>query len=382
MSESIEDSKLERLAERGFPRDTTPRGRLLTVVEVLRIFTDENHGLSAKEIARAVGFLTGKEPSENTVLADLHTLASFQPFDMKIAAPSHGENTGFRCVQKHLTSDEAILVGDIVRASSFIGSETRRDLSEKLYGLSSVERYDKSADTVFVDEVEGLRTSEILSTINAAGEAIRTGKQLLFRKRQHWMNGEEHLSKIRQEDPVAIVFSFGRYYLETVATHPETGSPISLLTRVDDMREARPSDKDHAYPDLVKQLERTVVKDTRAKIDMYGDGIMRSLFLKVDGRSAGYVYDRFGHDLKFEHVEEKEDGAVGYAHINVQLSPTFFRWLFGHGRKIELAKPRSIKWVKQFNGCSNVDSREFYMLIEDYELTLKSYRAELERALN
>ena len=381
MSKRLTMHELEQLRDAGFPRDKTPRARLLSVVEVLRLFTDEDSGLSASEIARAIGELTGKEPSENTVLADLHAISSFEPFGMKIAIPSHGENTGFRCIQKHLSSEEAILVGDVIRASSFIDMNTKRKLCEKLYGLSSIERFDQSLETVYVDERDGFEASETLEAICLASKAILKKRQIIFRVSTRWMNGKIAKTSLIQEDPVAIIFSFGRFYLETVARHRETGLLIPMFRRIDLLCDLQLSRKPFAFPEKVKELSTTIIKDTREKIDMFGDGVTRSLFLKVDGASAKYVYDRFGHNINFQHIRETEDSVTGYAHVSVQLGPTFYRWLFGHGGGVFLERPKSIKWVKQFDGCNNIDRAGLTGLVEDYEIACEGYRHELEKAL-
>lgn len=381
MSKRLTDHELALARETGLPNDATPRGRLLSVIEILRCFSDENHGLSASEIARSIGVLTGKEPSENTVLADLHAIAAFKPFGMHIATPLQGKNTGFRCVQKHLTSDEAILAGDVVRASSFLDSQTKRKLCKKLYSLSSRKRFDESLETVYVDERNGYEASELLSAISVASEAILNEKQVIFRVKSHWMNGEVVKSPLIQEDPVAIIFSFGRYYLETIAAHRNTGLPMPMLRRIDQLCEFQISHKTLAFPEKAKEASTTVIKETREKIDMYGDGIARSLFIKVDGASAKYVFDRFGHSLKFAHITDAEGVTTGYAHIVVQLGPTFYRWLFGHRGGIELVNPPSITWIRQFDEFRYANSKERKKLTSDYEAALKGYRLELERAL-
>ena len=93
------------------------------------------------------------------------------------------------------------------------------------------------------------------------------------------------------------------------------------------------------------------------------------------------MFDRFGHSLKFAHITDTEGVTTGYAHIKVQLGPTFYRWLFGHRGGIELVKPSSITWIRKFDDFRYAGSKEYRKLTSDYEAALKSYRLELERAL-
>lgn len=55
---------------------------------------------------------------------------------------------------------------------------------------------------------------------------------------------------------------------------------------------------------------------------MFGSGTARKLFLEVSGTHAKYVYERFGRDLKFCHIDESDERTViGYACLSVIPSP-------------------------------------------------------------
>ncbi len=112
---------------------------------------------------------------------------------------------------------------------------------------------------------------------------------------------------------------------------------------------------------------------------MFGSDTARTLFLKVSGSHAKYVYERFGHDLKFCHIDESGgDNVVGYACVNVMLSPTFFRWLFGMGGAVKLAKPKGKRWVGSF---PNAAASDFESYMRDYEAVAEGYKAALEAAI-
>lgn len=55
---------------------------------------------------------------------------------------------------------------------------------------------------------------------------------------------------------------------------------------------------------------------------MFGSGTARKLFLEVSGTHTKYVYERFGRDLKFCHIDESDERTViGYACLSVMPSP-------------------------------------------------------------
>lgn len=115
MSKTISDREIDELLLPHVGTDASSRGRLLAVIEILRVFTDEKEGLTAKEISRIIGKRCGKEPSENTVLDDLAALVANPPFGMKVIAASKGDKTGYRCVQRFVTPDEASVLVNLVK---------------------------------------------------------------------------------------------------------------------------------------------------------------------------------------------------------------------------------------------------------------------------
>ena len=108
-------------------------------------------------------------------------------------------------------------------------------------------------------------------------------------------------------------------------------------------------------------------------VDMFGDGKMRNIILEVDALATNAVFAQFGHDAKFEHISLGLNGRQkGYLWVQVQLSPTFFRWLFGMGKKVRIVKPKGPLWAtsgswKRFSDVNYSD------LLWDYNDAKKQY---------
>ena len=378
MSRTFTEEEISELKEAGFAASGTSRSRILSVLDLLVRFTDERTGISASEIARVIGICSERPTSENAILKDLHQISESMPMGIRMAIPGHGENIGFRAVSKPLSSEEAILISDVLETSPFIGEERKNEISSKVLAFSSDYDVDESVETVFVDRKAGRGTDAIFSVLHAASRAIRANERLAFKKQVHLMNGSTKKIGQYEEDPVAIVFSFGRYYLESMHTD-EGGSPSPYFYRLDDIADPVVTGKPLSDRDKVEALRTRVVADTRQRVDMFGSGTARKLFLEVSGTHAKYVYERFGHDIKFCHIDESGgDNVVGFACVNVMLSPTFFRWLFGMGGAVKLAKPKGKRWVGSF---PNAVASDFESCIRDYEAAAEGYKAALEAAI-
>ena len=112
---------------------------------------------------------------------------------------------------------------------------------------------------------------------------------------------------------------------------------------------------------------------------MYGDGITRLLCLKVRGSHTKYVYDRFGHDTVFCHIDSASD--IGYVCVEVQLSPTLFRWLFGMMGNVTLHRPRNPAWLQPFPGVA-ANKQTYDAMVADYREAVRQYKEAIVRALD
>lgn len=370
MSKVISTEEVNRLlppyvgsnpSEDGKPLST--RARLLAVLEILRVFSDDEDGLTAKEIARIIGLRSRSIPSENSVLDDLRALSDNPPFGMEIKAASKGDKKGFRCIQRFVTPDEAAVLVNLVKTCKYLSPGQRKVLSDKIVATMPEGKQDDVVGTVYVDERQTSDYVDVFQAANIASKAINEGRTVSFKYVSHLMNGSVHESAEKEEVPIALVYSFGHYYLETCVptdANPEGEAWFRRLDRMKDVAVGRRAKR------TARELElsRSVVRSVSEKFDMYGDGVSRTLFLRVEGTHAQYVYDAFGHDVKFEHVDE--EAAVGYVCVKVQLSPTFFRWLFGMSPKVSLCRPDGLTWVRRFDGFETCNEALLRAVMDDY----------------
>ena len=306
------------------------------------------------------------------VLDDLRALSDNPPFGMEIKAAFKGDKKGFRCVQRFVTPDEAAVLVNLVKTCKYLSPDQRKALSDKIVSAMPEGKQGDVVGTVYVDERQTSDYVDVFRAANAASKAINEGRTVIFKYVSHLMNGSICESEEKEEIPIALVYSFGHYYLETCVPTETCPDGEAWYRRLDRMKDVSIGRKTRCTP-RIQELSHSVIRDVSEKFDMYGDGVCRTLFLRVEGSHAKYVYDAFGNDVKFEHIDE--EAAVGYVCIRVQLSPTFFRWLFGMSPKITLYYPVGLTWVRGFGGLERCDERSFSLLINDF-LEAKSQLAE------
>lgn len=178
-----------------------------------------------------------------------------------------------------------------------------------------------------------------------------------------------------RETPIDLVYSFGNYYVETWSD--DVGKRYAR--RLDRMRGTKVSGEMSPSKPEIDALRSSVRERLSQQFDMWGDDNPATLFLFAKSRGIGYVYDRFGPSVKFREVDR--NGSSGYLCVKVRLGPTFYRWLFGMGDYVTLAKPKSEMWVGMFAEDMGVAPKSCEGLIDDYQRARDGLVAMLDAAI-
>ena len=368
------------------------RSRLLCVFEILKTFTDADHGLTTSQIRDILESrsLTGKKPSEPSVLSDIKSIAENSYPTIDVERPARGKSGGFKCNRVLISSAQARLLINIVRTCKFITDSECEELCESLESLVSIYEQDKIVGDVFVDERARPQEPNVFKVADICAEALNLGRKVSFEYCYRGMDGKSHLvlkedgESVYCETPIALIFSNGNYYLETwPETIDEYADRKHYDRRLDRMRNVRISEEPAEANDSIRKLETSVPKRTRQTFDMYADGKPHELFLEVDSLATNSVIARFGHDCKFENIIVGADGnQKGYLRTTVHLSPTFYRWLCGMGTMVRIAEPKGDLWEKAGSwGKLPTSMMTHSALLDDYRDAVAGYTEYLKDIL-
>jgi len=84
-------------------------------------------------------------------------------------------------------------------------------------------------------------------------------------------------------------------------------------------------------------LRESVSGYTEQVFKMYGGELVETV-LEFDDTLIGVVYDKFGEDTHMQRVNEKTITAT----VNIQISPTFWGWLFQFAGKMKVITPNHV----------------------------------------
>ena len=129
-------------------------------------------------------------------------------------------------------------------------------------------------------------------------------------------------------EPVGLVFNEDNYYLMVYSARHD-GTANYRVDRMDSVEII-----DEPITEMALRLRDTVDCFTEQAFKMYG-GQPVDITIQFDSRLIGVVYDKFGEDTKMIRL----DSDTCVATIKVQVSPTFWGWIFQFGKQMRIISP-------------------------------------------
>ena len=233
---------------------------------------------------------------------------------------------------------------DAVQAANFIPVDKTADLVEKLLSYAGVRRSEIVRDNIIFYNNHKHSNQDIYENIEQIELAIKKKKQLSFyyfdlnEKRERVYRKE---MKRYVEDPVALLFNEDNYYLVTYNRKHEK----NLHYRVDRMDTVEIEDEPICEEARIKK--RKTESYTEQVFKMYS-GETEIVTMEFAPDKLGVIYDKFGENIEVRHADK------GWLKIKVtvQISPTFWGWIYQLEDQIKIVSPKGVK--------PPFDIKEFY----------------------
>lgn len=304
--------------------------KLLKLVELLKQETDEHHPLTTSEIGGRLGVM-GISCDRRTLARDI-ALLNEQGFEVMRCRV--GKENGYYVEDRSFSLPELKILIDAVQAANFITSRKSDELIDKIAALGGSHQADILKDNIVCFNTRKHSNETIYYSVGYLEEAILQKNKVLFR----YFDLDEHGEKVYRRDghhyvvePVALVFHEDNYYLVAYsAKHDSTAN-----YRVDRMDSVEMIDEPVSQKALA--LRDDVAGYTERVFKMYG-GQPINLVIEFDDRLIGAVYDKFGEGTKMVRTGEQKCMAT----VKVQISPTFWGWLFQFGKQMRILSPEHL----------------------------------------
>ncbi len=304
--------------------------KLLKLLELLQQETDELHPLSTNEICNRLGVM-GISCERRTLTKDI-TLLNEQGYEVMWCRV--GKEKGYYIADRSFSVPELKILIDAVQAANFITEKKSAELIDKIAALGGSHQADILQSNLVCFNTRKHSNETIYYSVGYLEDAIQQQNKVLFR----YFDLDEHGEKIyRREghryvvEPVALVFHEDNYYVVVYsAKHDSTAN-----YRIDRMDSVEIIDEPVSKKALA--LRNEVAGYTERVFKMYG-GQLVDIVIEFDDKLIGVVYDKFGENTKMIRTHEHTCVAT----VKVQISPTFWGWLFQFGKQMRVLSPANL----------------------------------------
>lgn len=314
--------------------------KLLRIIEYLRSESAAEKPVSTSKI---IGYLNSIHIS-----CDRRTL--YKDMEMLIESGANIVKTELGRENAYYIDDVSFSLGelktliDAVQAANFVTADKTAELVEKLLAYAGIRRSEIVRDNIIFYNNHKHSNESIFENIEQLELAIKNKKQVSF----YYFDLDEKRNRVyRKEkkryvtDPVALVFSEDNYYL-VAYSQKYKGSTNYRVDRMDTVEvEEEPICEDA----LVKKRKPEAYSEQVFK--MY-NGETEIVTMEFAPDKLGVIYDKFGENIEIRHAD------YGWLKIKVavQISPTFWGWIYQLEDQIKIVSPEGIK--------PPFDIKEFY----------------------
>ena len=315
--------KMQSLGRFGMDTSSTKK-RMLLILELLYKTTDESHPVSTVEIMDYLadkGFLIDRK----TLRSDLRLLISMG-YDIVVVKSSPNK---YFWGERTFEIPELKMLLDAVSSARFISETKSKQLTKKILSLAGMQQREQLKRHVRAIGKTKADNKGLYYIIDRITEAINRKKKISFQYTEY--NGRKE--KILRNDgeiyilsPYVLYWNEDYYYVLGYSDKRETVAAF----RIDRMKTPKIMEED-----AVPKPEDFDVSAYSNKVFQMFSGEEATVELECDTSLMKYVINRFGLDVETEELSEDKF----LAKVPVDLSPTFYGWVFQFGGGIRIIGP-------------------------------------------
>ncbi|MBQ0084506.1 MAG: WYL domain-containing transcriptional regulator [Clostridiales bacterium] len=311
-------------------RSENQKLKLLRLVEILNLYTDEDHTLTADELcSKLADYDISAE--RKAIYGDIEALNSMG-YDI---LNSRSGKRGYFMASRKFEMPEIYLLCDAVRSADFITPKKTRELCSKLDDMISVYQKKERDKGIYIDGVRKCKNEEIYYNIDVINQAIISGKKITFKYCNHILEEGKKIvirEKAMKISPYAMLWENDHYYL--VGNNEKYDNLIHL--RLDRMKKVEKTDENYRH---FRQVSRytdafDIVDYTAKAFNMFG-GELRRIELKCKKEKLEQIIDRFSDNIMIYGVTEETFNFSTEA----MLSDGLIGWILQFGGDVEAINP-------------------------------------------
>lgn len=303
--------------------------KLIYLRKILLEQTDDKHPLSGPELIYQLS-LYGISAERKTIYDDVAALCDS---GLDVCIERRGHSNVYYVASRLFEDEELFVLADAVASSKFLTQKKSNALIKKLQQLTSRYNAQHLRRTVYVGNRVKTYNETIYYSTDAIHSAIFNDRMISFKYSEYDLSKNKrfrHGGEVYTVSPYYLIWENDCYYLVCYCQKHDK----LCRYRVDRMAEVSVLTRKRRE---LTMDEESLAKSLRATVNMYG-GTEASVTLEMSEKLINVVIDRFGDGV---HPNGIGNGKFT-VRVDVQVSPTFWGWLFQFGTDAKVISP---EWV-------------------------------------
>ena len=323
-------------------RGTNQKFKFTYLMKIMLEKTDDEHSLTMPQIMEELEKydVTAERKSIYTDFQDMT-----EKFGVEIIKEQIGRETYYHVGAREFELAEVKLLIDAIQSSKFITQTKSRELITKIKSFVSEHRAKQLQRQVYINDRVKTMNESVYYNVDDIHTAINQNKKIRFKYFKWDINKRlvpRHNGDWFIVSPWALTWDDENYYM---VAFDDWDSKIKHY-RVDKMMYISIEEEKRSGKEVFRNFD--MAEYSKATFGMY-QGQKIKVKIQLANYMCGVFIDRFGKDITFRPIDDEHSEL----HVDVNVSPQFFGWIFSLGKDVKVTGPSEV--VEQMK----VFAREF-----------------------
>ena len=323
-------------------RGTNQKFKFTYLMKIMLEKTDDEHSLTMPQIMEELEKydVTAERKSIYTDFQDMT-----EKFGVEIIKEQIGRETYYHVGAREFELAEVKLLIDAIQSSKFITQTKSRELITKIKSFVSEHQAKQLQRQVYINDRVKTMNESVYYNVDDIHTAINQNKKIRFKYFKWDINKKlvpRHNGDWFIVSPWALTWDDENYYM---VAFDDLDKKIKHY-RVDKMMHISIEEEKRSGKEVFRNFD--MAEYSKATFGMY-QGQKAKVKIQFANYMCGVFIDRFGKDISFRPIDYEHSEL----HVDVNVSPQFFGWIFSLGKDVKVTGPSEV--VEQMK----VFAREF-----------------------
>ena len=312
-------------------RGTNQKFKFIYLMKIMQEKTDDEHSLTMPQIM--------EELERYDVTAERKSIyADFQDmtdkFGVEIIKEQIGRETYYHVGAREFELAEVKLLIDAIQSSKFITQTKSRELITKIKSFVSEHQAKQLQRQVYINDRVKTMNESVYYNVDDIHTAINQNKKIRFKYYKWDINKKlvpRHNGDWFVVSPWTLTWDDENYYMVAFDNldHKIKHYRVDKMMRISIEEEKR--DGKEAFKNF------DMAEYSKATFGMY-QGQKTKVKIRLANNMCGIFIDRFGKEISFRPIDDEHSEL----HVDVNVSPQFFGWIFSLGKDVKVVGPEEV----------------------------------------